>query len=73
MLNQVKITLSNINLRLNKNSVADFWTHDYSFPIFNEKFKPVMPRIDCGDDNKIRISQAREALKILQDFINLIL
>lgn len=43
IMKQVKTTLLSVHIRLNKNFEIEFWSHDFNYPIFNEKFKPVMP------------------------------
>lgn len=52
---------------------SDFWTHDFNTICYNEKIKPVMPRLSKEEGNWENVNKAIEALKILSDFMSGIL
>lgn len=46
-----------------------FWDHDYSFPIFDTQFKPVLPKLDRSDKTVRHVNEAKRLLKELARFL----
>jgi hypothetical protein len=42
-------------MRLNLNKESDFWSYDFNRVNYNEKLKPVMPRLKMEPENKLSI------------------
>ena len=45
------------------------WDHDYAFPIFDENFRPILPKLVKSSDNKRHVEQGKSDLEALADFL----
>ncbi len=53
-----------------KVKLHNVWDHDYAFPIFDDSFRPILPKLVKSSDNKRHIEQGKSDLEALADFLD---